>query len=59
MLIFHFIDLFLLELAVGYQFAFGKNWKVENDKEFISVPSKLNGNGFFLQTGIFLGFFSY
>ena len=43
----------------GYQLAFGKTWKAENDKELFNVPSKLNGNGFFIQTGIFFGFFSY
>lgn len=43
----------------GYQLTFGKSWTVENDRELTSVPSKLNGNAFFLQTGVFIGFFSY
>ena len=43
----------------GYQLAMGKSWKIENDKELNNVPSKLNGNSFFIQTGIFIGFFSY
>lgn len=46
-------------LGAGYQLALGKTWKVENDKDLLNVPSKLNGNGFFIQSGIFLGFFSY
>jgi hypothetical protein len=46
-------------LGGGYQFALGENWEVENDKELSNVPSKLNGNGFFIQSGIFIGFFSY
>ncbi len=43
----------------GYQLAIGRNWKIENGKELLNVPSKLNGNGLFIQTGIFIGFFSY
>lgn len=46
-------------IGTGYRIALGKTWKIENDKEFLNVPSKLNGNGFFIQTGIFIGFFSY
>ena len=48
-----------LRIGGGYQLAFGKTWKAENNKELFNVPSKLNGNGFFIQTGIFFGFFSY
>ena len=48
-----------LRIGGGYQFAFGKNWTIENDKELTGVPTKLNGNAFFLQTGVFIGFFSY
>lgn len=46
-------------LGGGYQFALGENWEIENEKELSNVPSKLNGNGFFIQSGIFIGFFSY
>ena len=46
-------------LGGGYQLAVGKSWKVENEKQLSDVPSKLNGNSFFIQSGIFLGFFSY
>ena len=46
-------------LGGGYQFALGENWVVENEKELSNVPSKLNGNCFFIQSGIFIGFFSY
>lgn len=46
-------------LGGGYQLAAGKTWKVENDKQLLNVPSKLNGNSFFIQSGIFFGFFSY
>jgi hypothetical protein len=46
-------------LGGGYQFALGENWTIENDKEISNVPTKLNGNSFFIQSGIFIGFFSY
>ena len=43
----------------GYQITFSDEWKADNDQELKNVPSDLNGNTFFLQSGIFLGFFSY
>lgn len=43
----------------GYQITFGDEWKIDNDREIKNVPSDLNGNAFFLQSGIFIGFFSY
>jgi len=46
-------------LGGGYQLAVGKSWEVENEKQLSNVPSKLNGNSFFIQSGIFFGFFSY
>lgn len=46
-------------LGLGYQMALGKTWKIENDKSLANVPTKVNGNAFVIQSGIFLGFFSY
>ena len=46
-------------LGAGYQITFGDNWQVNNEQEIDNVPSDLNGNSFFLQSGIFIGFFSY
>jgi len=43
----------------GYQITFSNDWKVDNDQELKNTPSDLNGNTFFLQSGIFIGFFSY
>ena len=43
----------------GYQVAVGDSWEIENEKELNNVPSRLNGNAFYIQTGIFIGFFSY
>jgi len=46
-------------IGAGYQITFGGDWKVDNDKDISNVPSDLNGNTFFLQSGIFIGFFSF
>lgn len=46
-------------LGLGYQMALGKTWKIENENSLANVPTKLNGNAFLIQSGIFLGFFSY
>jgi hypothetical protein len=43
----------------GYQITFGGEWVVDNDQKLANVPTDLNGNTFFLQTGILLGFFSF
>jgi len=43
----------------GFQITFSDDWKADNDQELKSVPSDLNGNTFFLQSGIYIGFFSY
>ena len=45
--------------GVGYQFTFGDEWSVGNDVELKNVPSELNANGFFIQTGIFIGLFAF
>ena len=48
-----------LRLGVGYQLTFGGDWEVENGQSISSVPSDLKGDGFFIQAGIFAGFFSF
>ena len=48
-----------LRIGAGYQFTFGDDWTIENDQSLNNVPSNLNGKSFFLQSGIFIGFFSY
>jgi hypothetical protein len=45
--------------GVGYLFEFGGTWKADNDREIMNVPANLTKDSFFIQTGIFLGFFSY
>ncbi|MDR3625629.1 MAG: hypothetical protein P4L45_02285 [Ignavibacteriaceae bacterium] len=46
-------------IGAGYQFTFGGNWTYDNDKDVSNVPSNINGNSFFIQTGIFIGLFSF
>ncbi|GMR25647.1 MAG: hypothetical protein BMS9Abin39_0960 [Ignavibacteria bacterium] len=49
----------LIRLGTGYQLAFNDNWTADNEKELKNVPSDLNANAFFVQSGIFIGFFSF
>ncbi len=45
--------------GLGYQFTFGDSWNIANNKELKNVPSNLNGNSFFIQTGIYIGLFAF
>jgi hypothetical protein len=49
----------LIRLGVGYQLAFADEWKAGNDQPVSNIPSDLNSNSFFVQSGIFIGFFSF
>jgi hypothetical protein len=49
----------VLRVGGGYQLTFADSWKIDNNRNLTDVPSDLNGNAFFIQTGIFLGFFSF
>lgn len=49
----------VLRLGVGYQLTFGDKWTADNDQPLLGVPSDLNGNAFFIQSGIFVGLFSF
>jgi hypothetical protein len=48
-----------LRIGLGYQFTLGGNWEANNGQSITGVPDNLNGNAFFVQTGIFAGFFSF
>jgi hypothetical protein len=48
-----------LRLGFGYQITFADDWTADNSQPLTSVPSDLSGNTFFVQSGIFIGFFSY
>lgn len=46
-------------VGVGYQFTAGDKWTYDNGQDLLNVPSGINGKSFFIQTGIFIGLFSY
>jgi len=46
-------------IGAGYNLTFGKDWKVNNDRDISGVPNDINSNMFFIQTGIYFGFFAY
>ncbi len=48
-----------LRLGVGYQLTFSGSWKAENGQSITGVPTDLKSDGFFIQAGIFAGFFSF
>jgi hypothetical protein len=48
-----------LRVGVGYQLTFGGDWKTDNDQTISGVPTDLKSDGFFIQAGIFAGFFSF
>lgn len=48
-----------LRVGTGYQITFANSWRVDNDIELTNVPSDLNANSFFVQAGVYLGFFSF
>jgi hypothetical protein len=48
-----------LRLGAGYQITFADDWTADNDQSVSGIPSDLNGNSFFIQSGIFIGFFSF
>jgi hypothetical protein len=48
-----------VRLGIGYKFAIGNTWNVENSQGVSGVPSNLSSNTFFIQAGIFVGFFSF
>lgn len=48
-----------LRLGVGYQITFANDWTADNNQPLTNLPSDLSGNTFFVQSGIFIGFFSY
>lgn len=54
--VYRFVD---IRIGGGYQFSLGESWTIENDQELHNVPSSFNGKSFYLQSGIFLGFFAF
>lgn len=48
-----------LRFGIGYQLSLGNSWKANNDQKIIGVPESLNGDAFFIQLGLFAGFFAF
>lgn len=48
-----------LRVGGGYQISLGESWTIENGQKLNGVPSEFNSNSFFIQTGVFLGFFAF
>jgi hypothetical protein len=48
-----------IRIGGGYVFSFNNDWKIDNNQSISNVPSSLKSNSFFIQTGIYLGFFAY
>jgi hypothetical protein len=46
-------------IGVGYNYTFGNSWTYDNNQDIVNSPSDINGNSFFIQTGIFVGLFSF
>lgn len=43
----------------GYIFTLGDSWEIENGRDLMNVPSEISGNTFYIQTGLFFGFFAF
>lgn len=48
-----------LRFGAGYQFTIGEEWQYDNNIKLSNAPSDLNGRTFFIQAGIYAGFFSF
>ncbi len=43
----------------GYTIPFSTSWEADNGNEINNLPGNLSSNSFFIQTGIFIGFFAF
>jgi hypothetical protein len=48
-----------LRIGGGYIMNFNDSWKMNNGRDISGVPSSLTENNFFIQTGIYFGFFAF
>lgn len=48
-----------LRVGTGYVMNFSSDWKINNDQNIVGVPKDLSSNNFFIQTGIYFGFFAF
>jgi hypothetical protein len=49
----------VFRIGAGYQLTLGNDWEVDNGQAISNVPSDLDGDAFFIQSGLFIGFFSF
>jgi len=48
-----------LRMGAGYVLTFGDEWKMDNDVSVMNMPSALKSDTFFLNLGLYFGFFVY
>lgn len=48
-----------LRLGAGYSIGLGDSWEVDNGLELQGAPDDLSQNAFYVQAGIFVGFFAF
>ena len=48
-----------VRVGTGYIMKFGTAWQVDNERDIKNTPSDITKNSFFIQTGIYIGFFSF
>ncbi len=46
-------------IGVGYLFSVGSEWTADNEQIINNVPDNINGNTFYIQTGLFIGLFAF
>ena len=46
-------------IGAGYNVTFGGKWTYDDSQDILIAPSNINGNSFFIHTGIFIGLFSF
>lgn len=50
---------FAFRAGAGYIFTFGNDWTLNNDQDINNIPSDLKADSFFIQAGVYLGFFAF
>ncbi len=48
-----------IRVGAGYNISFGGEWEADNGRSVNNVPDDINGSYPFIQTGIFMGLFSF
>jgi len=48
-----------LRFGGGYNWSASGEWKIDNDQNLAGVPDSFNSDSFFVQTGVYFGFFAF